>query len=177
MTSIVDRLVFDRARGEVRDQNRRYLLMRPDVLMGMLLRLSDPVRTEALTALAESTAINGKRSIVAYMESIAQGDALALLSTVRQTSPDLGWGCWDFVQEERQLTLTVLNSPFAAGYGNAAFPVCAPITGMFKTIAEIVLGGQVHVVETVCSAMTGNSSCTFVANRAGLSSTNEGVSV
>jgi hypothetical protein len=77
MTSIVDRLVFDRARGEVRDQNRRYLLMRPDVLMGMLLRLSDPVRTEALTALAESTAINGKRSIVAYMESIAQGDALA----------------------------------------------------------------------------------------------------
>jgi predicted hydrocarbon binding protein len=162
---LAQRLQFDSVRGEVRDQDRRYLMMRPDVLMGMLRRLDDGARDVALAAFADSTAEHGKRSIMAYMESLA-GDSGALLDLIYQTSPALGWGRWDFERVDGGLVLNVFNSPFAAGYGTATRPVCAPIAGMFRTVAEIVLERPVQVEETACAAMQRHVTCRFVARPA-----------
>ena len=168
MTTLVQRLVFDQARGEVRDQDRRYLLMRPDVLMGTLRQLDDGTRSEVLAAFADSTAIHGTHSIIAYLSTLeADGEdgARALLSLIRETSPALGWGRWAFAPVEDGLALTVANSPFAAGYGPATQPVCAPIAGMFRTVAGVVLGNAVAVEETACAAMGDHDECRFIARR------------
>lgn len=172
---LAQRLAFDLVRGEVRDQDRRYLMMRPDVLMGMLRRLDDGTRDLALAAFADATAEYGKRSILAYLESLP-GAAGELLDLICQTSPALGWGRWDFERIEDGLVLNVFNSPFAAGYGAATQPVCAPVSGMFGTVAEIVLARPVQVEETTCAAMHGHAICRFVARPATASGVVQGVS-
>lgn len=162
-TPLPRRLVFDLVRGEVRDQDRRYLMMRPDVLMGTLRLLDAEARCAVLAAFADSIATHGKRSILAYLAGLDIGDKDALLDLVCQTSPALGWGRWDFARLADGLALHVFNSPFAAGYGAATHPVCAPIAGMFRTIAEIVLECPVEVEEAACAAMHEHAVCRFVA--------------
>lgn len=168
-TPLAQRLVFDAQRGEVRDQDRRYLLMRPDVLMGTLHLLDDETRACVLAAFAESAAMHGGRSIQAYAAGLgaAAGDGSdggdALLDLVRRTSPALGWGCWDLERSGDGLALAVANSPFAAGYGRAVQPVCTPIAGILRALAETVLGCPVRVEETACAAIDGHATCRFVA--------------
>ena len=48
------RLDFDSANGQVLDESRRYMLMRPEALMGLFRRLDDTGRRNAFEALAAS---------------------------------------------------------------------------------------------------------------------------
>uniref|UniRef100_UPI001AB0563C hypothetical protein n=1 Tax=Flavobacterium poyangense TaxID=2204302 RepID=UPI001AB0563C len=50
-----ERLDFDGGNGQVLDESRRYMLMRPEALMGMFRRLDDETRRKALEALAAQT--------------------------------------------------------------------------------------------------------------------------
>ena len=47
MGALRDRLAWDEGRGALQDGPRRYLMMRPDVLMGMLRRLPPEARAQA----------------------------------------------------------------------------------------------------------------------------------
>ena len=163
VTTLERRLVFDLAAGEVRDAERRYLLMRPDVLMGAFARLDAQGRARALQAFADSAAEHGANSVRAYLaESGAPSDRL--LEIIRTSAAALGWGRWVFEAAPGSLRLTVHNSPFAAGFGHSALPVCAPIAGMLSSVAEHALHGPVAVSETDCAAH-GEAACRFVATR------------
>jgi hypothetical protein len=78
MSRLAGRLTIDAARGEIRDQGRRYLMLRPDVLMGMLRGLDGQARQAALDALAASVARHGRDSVLAYLDQL-EGDRVALL--------------------------------------------------------------------------------------------------
>jgi predicted hydrocarbon binding protein len=159
----LDRLVHDTDTGEIRDGEIRYLMLRPDGLMGAFLRLDEPARSAALAALAESIHENGGRSAAKYRASGAAG--AALLDVVVETAPQLGWGRWTFVEHgPDRLVLEVRNSPFAAGFGASPAPVCAPITGMLRAVAGLVLDGPAAVEEVGCAAQSGDT-CRFVARR------------
>lgn len=164
MMPLNERLVFDLDEGEIRDADRRYLLMRPDVLMGTLARLDASDRTRVLQAFADSAAANGDKSVGAY---VAEVDATAdqLLEIIRSTAAALGWGRWAFDSAPASLRLTVQNSPFAAGFGPSDQPVCAPISGMLRSVAKRALRGPVMVTETVCAAQGSEGACRFVATR------------
>lgn len=140
----------------------RYLTLRADTLMGMFRRLPEPLRSQALAALASSSAEHGGDSARRYLESSA-GDAAGLLAKVEQTAAELGWGSWRFgARGATRLTLEVANSPFAAGYGASGDPVCAPIRGMLEAVAGIVLAGACEVRELQCGAC-GAAACRFEA--------------
>jgi predicted hydrocarbon binding protein len=161
MTSPAQRLTFDPARGEIRDQARRYLMMRPDVLMGMLRRLDVSLRRAVLDALAASVAAHGKDSVLAYL---AHAGDEGLLQAMADAAADLGWGRWRFVQAPDGLELTVENSPFAGGFGYAGHAVCAPIAGMLQAVAEVLFACRATSTERTCAA-AGASFCTFRAQR------------
>ncbi len=154
-----DRLVWDGGTGEIRDRHIRYLLIRPDTLMGLFARLDPPARDAALRALAASTTAQGRLSAQSY------GDPSRLLAVIEATAPDLGWGIWRFLAADEAVHLTVANSPFAAGHGPADAPVCHAIAGMLGAVAGLVLDGPVTARETACAA-TGAPACRFVARRA-----------
>ena len=72
-----DRLVRDAERGEWRDGETRYLLLRQDSLMGMFRRLAPSARDEALAALAAAVAEAGGRSAGALSRDDAGRDRRA----------------------------------------------------------------------------------------------------
>lgn len=158
--SFKDRLTLDETLGAFMDQSRRYMLIRPEALMGMFRLLPAPERSMALEALAQSVTEQGGDSARAYRAMGGDGDAL--LATVATTAPQLGWGLWHFGRVPGGITLEVTNSPFAAGYGPSPGPVCHAITGMLIAVAGMVQDLPVHASETQCAA-TGAPSCRFEA--------------
>lgn len=161
-----ERLAWDPERGEIRDGEIRYLLIRPDALMGAVLHLPPEMRATALAAFAASVHRHGGGSARKY-RGMGAADPDALLQVVAATAPQLGWGRWRFEEAgPGRLRLEVENSPFAAGHGAAEGPVCAPIAGMLRAVAELVLGGEAAVRETDCAA-AGAACCRFEAMAAG----------
>jgi len=151
----------DPARGELREGDARYLLIRDDSLMGIFQRLAEPARSEALRAFAESVAQFGGRSAARY----GADDPTQFLGAVAAKAGELGWGAWRFSHEGNgELLLEVQNSPFAHGYGPSAAPVCAAITGMLRAVGAHVFGAPAESEENICAA-TGQMACRFVARR------------
>ena len=161
MTPLLERLVFDLEAGEVRDADRRYLLIRPDVLMGALARLDVTERSRVLQAFADAATEHGGKSVRDYL---GEGESIKLPEMIQGTAAALGWGSWTFEPAPSSLSLVVRNSPFAAGFGPSDHPVCAPISGLLRSVAEHELGGPVVVSETHCAAQGGRECC-FTAMR------------
>lgn len=176
MGALRDRLVW--LDGALADGPRRYLLMRPDVLMGALVRLSPSAQQEWLAAAAQATSVHGGESLRAYAQS-APGDAQALVRAVQAAAPDLGWGRWQLACGEGVLQLQVHASPFVAGWRQAsggaaaAWPLCAPVRGMLAALGSLVLQGEVHARELHCQACAqpqapgGDAACHFEARQVG----------
>ena len=163
-TSFKDRLLHDAQSGAWFDQTRRYMMIRPDALMGIFRRLPEPARMEALEAFAHSIAQQGGDSARAYVEMGGTGDKL--LDVIACTAPELGWGIWAFERGQDSIRLSVRNSPFAAGYGVATHPVCMPIVGMIGAVSTLVMGQPMQAREIQCAAM-GHETCLFEAISAG----------
>ncbi len=145
--------------GRILDGEIRYLMLRADVLMGIFQRLSPSARAEALEAFAEAVREGGRASAEHYR---ALGDAgtAELLAIIEATAPELGWGRWSFEIGPGGWDLRVENSPFAAGFGPAEAPICAPIRGMLGALGGMLLGPGASATETACAA-TGAASCRF----------------
>ncbi len=171
MGALKDRLRHDLNQGAIYDADRRYLMMRPDVLMGFLHRVPEDHRNTLLQAMADSVAENGGRSAQVYFESL-DGNAAAFLQTMVSSSADLGWGSWQFhADAELQVAvnpehlqqgfwLKVEHSPFAHGHGPSEVPVCAPIQGMLRAVGRLLVDEGATVTETQCAAQ-GHDHCTF----------------
>ena len=71
MGALRDRLTWDEGRGALQDGPRRYLMMRPDVLMGAVVTMDEAARSAWLQAWADSTARHGGGSLKAYAEAVA----------------------------------------------------------------------------------------------------------
>jgi len=174
--------------GALHDGPRRYLMMRTDVLMGTLLRLSPQARCDWLQAWAASTHEHGAGSLQAYA-AMSGADAAALAGSTVQAAADLGWGRWHIEPLDEGLRLQVHGSPFVQGWraAQAAPPaaaasaptlsspltshpcaaLCAPISGLFTALAGMLLQEAVDVTEAACAAMHDlpHDVCTFTAHR------------
>ena len=159
-----ERLAWDPALGRISDGPRRYLLMRPDVLMGAVEAMAPAPRGSFLSSWQMSTCQHGADSLRAYAQMV-HGDRHALLQATVAAAADLGWGRWALTLEDGLLHLEVLDSPFVAGWLAASQgrpsqePVCAPIRGMLQALAEVVLEGPVAVQEDDCAALQAQASC------------------
>lgn len=161
MSSLRDRLQFDRQHGAIHDADRRYLLMRADVLMGLLHELPLATQGTVLQAMAASTHKHGGASLAVYLDAVGRAQ---LQQTVIDSAAALGWGVWQLSATPQGLALEVENSPFAQGHGPALQPVCAPINGILHSLASTLLQGDVTVTEHRCAAQHGGR-CQFSARR------------
>ena len=150
----------DAERGALTEGDARYLLIRDDSLMGIFRRLPEPARGAALQAFADSLAEHGGRSAARYDAD----DRDRFLATIPRKAGELGWGVWTLQRKGDALELIVENSPFAHGHGSADAPVCAPIAGMLRAVAALVLGGTAVSREETCAA-AGAAACRFRARR------------
>lgn len=159
-TRLHQRLDFDLENGQVFDGPRRYLIMRPDVLMGAFDQLEPDIRLKALEALGYSVTRHGGQSVQSYLEEVGVD---SLLATMVENSASLGWGRWSFVQHDDQLSLEVRNSPFAYGSQQSEKPVCHAISGMLRAVAEAIYSRPCKATEIRCACQekTSDLMCFF----------------
>jgi len=157
-SSFLQRARWDDTRGEIRDGDIRYMMIRADALMGLFRQLPIAERGLALVALADSIYEHGGRSARTY-QTMGADDADALLAVISETAPQLGWGLWQFARPGNDsLSLVVKNSPFANGYGSSDTPVCAAIVGMLRAVGMLVYAGPCRVSEQRCASVSAEPS-------------------
>lgn len=173
-SGLLDRLIREPEIGQIRDGSIRYVMMRPDVLMGAFSRLDPVLRDQALEALAASAEEFGGRSIASYAQ-YGVPDKQAFLTMLAATAADLGWGGWEVAvdQDQSRFTVTVHNSPFAQAFEIAHQtvsvstkikcdePVCAPIRGILTAVARQLFTLDSTVIETCCAIEAGHEVCCF----------------
>ncbi len=156
-----EKLHWDGAEGQILDADRRYLMMRTDVLMGLFRRLDEPTRQQALQALGQAVREQGGQSAQAYWEAIGHNPQ-ALLDSIASISAQLGWGVWQIAhQPSGGLHVQVHNSPFAHGFGPCSLPVCHPIVGMLTAVGTLIHPQGVEVQEQRCCAQGAQADCQF----------------
>jgi hypothetical protein len=159
-----ERLVFDVAHGAVHDADRRYVLLRSDVLMGLFAQLEGAARDAALAAFARSVARHGADSVRAYRDAVG---AAALPQAMEGAAASLGWGRWRIDAARLHaaspsLALVVENSPFAAAAPQGSERACHAIAGMLEALAGALWREAADAHETHCAAH-GGATCSFVA--------------
>ncbi|ANY16818.1 V4R domain-containing protein [Bordetella pseudohinzii] len=162
MGLLQQRLKWDAPAGAILDADRRYVMLRADVLMGLFAALPPGQRAQALDSLQASVRTYGGASARAYQASGA-ADLAAFLRVMAESAADLGWGAWRFEPDHGAgLRLSVRNSPFAMAAGPGDRPVCHAITGMLEAVSALVTGASRTFRETRCASM-GASCCEFQA--------------
>ena len=168
-SALHDRLQFDVENGQVLDEDRRYVLLRADVLMGIFESLSEGAAEDALMAFRDSVNRYGSASVRAYANP-ANADPAPLLASVAAGAASLGWGRWHFEWDETTCRLRVFNSPFAQAH-RAKGEACAAIVGMFSAVCSHIWQEPVLASEIDCFACRAQPSgpeeaiCTFEATR------------
>ncbi len=146
--------------GEIINGGIRYVLMRPDVLMGVARELAGVAPEIFLKALRRSAFIHGMRSFERYRDE-GRFDGLDPLESTCNIAASLGWGEWAVHrQPDGSRLIDVRNSPFADGFGASSIPVCAPIAGILEAIS-LVFDGTGAAVEEIACRSQGASACRF----------------
>lgn len=136
----------------------RYLLVRPETLVGLQKALERALGEGAGTYLVAGGRAGGAKAVTALAG--APADRVRRLIAI---GGEIGWG--SFMLEELTpsvLVVTVHHSPFAEAYGPAPAPVCHLLRGVLEALAESVLEQPAPVRETLCVAM-GATVCRFEA--------------
>ena len=144
---LLRRLAHD-GRGGFRHGDSRFLLIRPETLVGVQQAVQRALGARAGGARALS-------SIAGSAEERARG--------LTAMAADLGWGTLT-VETLTPTSLVVIgsNSPFPAAHAATGDPVCHLTRGVLEALAENLFGRRVPVHETHCEA-AGAERCRFEA--------------
>lgn len=151
---------LDPTAGRLTEDGIRYVMMRPDVLMGVAHELSAEHAAIFFKALENSAFRHAQASFSQYQSRKINvtGEEISGWFAV---AARLGWGRWSLAQiGDHGYEVIVHDSPFAAGHGPSAVPVCGAISGVLKAML-LVAGGDVADVQEVACAAQGSPSCRF----------------
>ena len=146
-------------RGTLTLGGARYLLIRPETLVGLQKAVE-----QALGGGAASCILAGGRAGGAKATASLDGPAAERVGRLLRIGGEIGWG--EFALERltaTELAVRVRGSAVAEAYGPSTAPVCHLIRGVLESLAAATYGRPATVVETACAAM-GAPACRFVAS-------------
>jgi len=146
-------------RGGLTLGGARYLLIRPETLVGLQKAVEGALGERAAACIAAGGRAGGARATASL-----DGAAHERVSRLLRIGGEIGWG--EFALERltaTELAVSVRHSPIADAYGPSVVPVCHLIRGVLESLAGSIFGPSRTVVETACAAM-GAPACRFVAS-------------
>ena len=133
--SIIDQLMYDPASGALTYRDVRYLLIRPETIVGFQKTIEKHSRTGAQEALFQGGYRGGYLSAKKYkeMQSLSDSETISFMMTM---GAEIGWGNFQLIEydfEIRKLQIRVKNSAFAEAYRlpwkNSPSTVPSPVSG------------------------------------------------
>lgn len=172
MNSILDELEWDSNRGALTFKGVRYLLIRPETLVGYQKELEAELGLEAAARiLFEGGRIGGRASGLKYKDAFGLGDREAV-EYMCKMGGEIGWGHFQlrkWAPEGGYFEVQVVASPFAEAYGGQAESgVCHFTRGVLSGLGEGLFGTQTRGREVECLGQ-GDQACSFEVVAAGSS--------
>lgn len=159
---ILSSIEFNEEKGELTYQGVRYLLIRPETVIGLQKAAEDKLGPDVGEFIFNGGRIGGALSVQAYSQKLNLSPA-ELVHFMAQMGGELGWGHLEVERFDRGKKILVIiahNSAFAQAYGQSREGVCHLIRGVFAGVAEFLYGVPVEARETLCKA-NGNQYCRF----------------
>ncbi len=154
--------------GKLELSGTRYLLIRPDTIIGIQKAMERELGSERCGQLmAEGGRIGGSRSSGKYREQGRSGEEL--IQYMCEVGTDLGWGVFKvlhFGAQDNSFILEVADSAFARAYGESDHPVCHLIRGVLEGLGCSVFQKKATCVEIECLAK-GDCACRFEVSTPG----------
>lgn len=160
--SIIDQLMYDSASGALTYRDVRYLLIRPETIVGFQKTIEKHSRTGAQEALFQGGYRGGYLSAKKYkeMQNLSDSETISFMMTM---GAEIGWGNFQLIEydfEIRKLQIRVKNSAFAEAYGDSTEGVCHLISGVLSGLATVLFAQNCIASETECLAK-GDKHCVF----------------
>ena len=160
--SIIDQLVYDSASGALTYRDVRYVVIRPETIIGFQKTIEKHSREGARDALFQGGYQGGYLSAKKFKETqnLSDTETIDFMMTM---GAQIGWGHFDLIDydfKNRKLQIRVLNSAFAEAYGDATEGVCHLINGVLSGLAAVLFGRNFMGSETECLAK-GDPHCVF----------------
>ncbi|MEJ2221189.1 MAG: 4-vinyl reductase [Desulfobacterales bacterium] len=162
VNSIIDQLVYDSASGALTYRDVRYVVIRPETIIGFQKTIEKHSREGARDALFQGGYQGGYLSAKKFKETqnLSDTETIDFMMTM---GAQIGWGHFDLIDydfKNRKLQIRVLNSAFAEAYGDATEGVCHLINGVLSGLAAVLFGRNCMGSETECLAK-GDPHCVF----------------
>jgi predicted hydrocarbon binding protein len=160
--SIIDQLVYDPASGALTYRDIRYVVIRPETIVGFQKTIEKHSRKEAQDALFQGGYQGGYLSAKKFkeMQNLSDSETINFMMTM---GAEIGWGHFqliDYDNESRKLQIKVENSAFAEAYGDATEGVCHLINGVLSGLATVLFARNCIGSEIECLAK-GDKHCVF----------------
>jgi predicted hydrocarbon binding protein len=160
--SIIDQLVYDSASGALTYRDVRYVVIRPETIIGFQKTIEKHSREGARDALFQGGYQGGYLSAKKFKETqnLSNTETIDFMMTM---GAQIGWGHFDLIDYDfnnRKLQIRVLNSAFAEAYGDATEGVCHLINGVLSGLAAVLFGRNCMGSETECLAKS-DPHCVF----------------
>ncbi len=154
--------MYDPANGRLTYKDIRYVIIRPETIVGFQKTIEKHSRKVAQDALFQGGYQGGYLSAKKYkeMQNLSDRETISFMMTM---GAEIGWGnfqllAYDF--ENRKLQIRVENSAFAEAYGDATEGVCHLINGVLSGLAKFLFTRNCIGSETECLAK-GDKHCVF----------------
>ncbi len=160
--SIIDQLRYDAASGALIYRDVRYLLIRPETIVGFQKTVETYSPQAAREALFQGGYQGGYLSTKKYkaLQKLSDSETIHFMMTM---GAEIGWGHFQLLEydvEDRKLQVGVENSAFADAYGESTEAVCHLISGVLSGLATVLFKRNCTACETECLAK-GDTQCIF----------------
>ena len=160
--SIIDQLIYDSTSGALTYKEVRYLLIRPETIIGFQKAVEKHSHKAAREALFQGGYQGGYLSAKRYKEiqNLSDRETIQFMITM---GAEIGWGNFQLIEydlENRKLNVRVRNSAFADAYGDSMEGVCHLIRGVLSGLATVLFAQDFTASETECLAK-GDRHCVF----------------
>ena len=169
--SILDSLEWQSSKGALTYEDVRYMLIRPDTLIGLQRFVEAAIGPEACAeAMMASGYRGGSLSSRRYKELFNYSDH-EIVAFMCQMGCEIGWGKFGLLELDparKRLVIEVADSPIAEAYARdllraSKHPVCHLLRGVLAGMAVGIFGDHVASEEVECVAM-GDPVCRFVVH-------------
>jgi predicted hydrocarbon binding protein len=159
--SILPTVEFDPGSGALHLGGVRYLLIRPETIIGFQKKVEEAIGREPAGRLFYRGGYEGgSRSARKLMEENGLGPGQTL-EAMCAMGTQIGWGSFDLIhcsESSQNFEVAVVSSPWAQAYSTSSSPVCHLVAGVFGGVASVIFDRRPAVVETACAA-AGSDRC------------------
>lgn len=162
VNSILENLEYDSSAGALHFKDVRYLLIRPETIIGFQKAIEEKSGKLARDAFFQGGFNGGHLSAKKYRK-INNFDDSQLIDFMMKMGTEIGWGHFKlrrFDSQQNHLSIIVEQSAFAGAYGKSSSGVCHLIRGVLSGMASVIFNKKCLGSEIKCLAK-GDEHCYF----------------